>query len=523
MVVVGKPDSIWIPELPRQREGALRLRGLRLLHTHLAPAGLSEEDLTDMLFLRLDAVVCLTVSPDGEPVQWQAGHLLPQGLQGALGPEGSSGAPYRAGPLRPWDQTQGDLLATALAIEEELGRAEQTRDSRGLERALVVSVSAEPRRLQERNLDELEELARTAGLEVCGRMVQRVKQVNPRFILGRGKMAELEVKALMGRAETLVFDGELSPAQQRSLADITERRVLDRTQLILDIFAQHAVTKAGKLQVELARLKYALPRLSGASRSMDRLMGGIGGKGLGETKLELDRRRTRERMARLAKELETLRRQRAFTRSGRERSGIPTAALVGYTNAGKSSLLNRLTNSSVLAEDKLFATLDTTTRRLRFPEEREIVVADTVGFIRSLPRELIEAFRATLEELGEADLLIHVADASQSDLVQQTEAVLQTLAELGFDRTPRLLVLNKWDLLATEARASLGDLYPGAIHVSAKTGEGLKELLSAIEEKLLRASYALGKEELESAPEASPCEAPDHRALWPEDWDAPVQ
>ena len=534
MVVVGKPDSIWIPELPRQREGALRLRGLRLLHTHLAPSGLSEEDLTDMLFLRLDAVVCLTVSPDGEPVQWQAGHLLPQGLQGSLGPEGSSGAPYRAGPLRPWDQTQGDLLATALSIEEELGGAEQTRDSRGLERALVVSVSAEPRRLQERNLDELEELARTAGLEVCGRMVQRVRQVNPRFILGRGKMAELEVKALMGRAETLVFDGELSPAQQRSLADITERRVLDRTQLILDIFAQHAVTKAGKLQVELARLKYALPRLSGASRSMDRLMGGIGGKGLGETKLELDRRRTRERMARLARELETLRRQRAFTRSGRDRSGIPTAALVGYTNAGKSSLLNRLTNSSVLAEDKLFATLDTTTRRLRFPEEREIVVADTVGFIRSLPRELMEAFRATLEELGEADLLIHVADASQSDLVQQTEAVLQTLAELGFDRTPRLLVLNKWDLLETEARASLGDLYPGAIHVSAKTGEGLKDLLLAIEQKLLMASYALDAQAI--APEAGtaigdgtgdgPSEAPEldaFSALWPEGWDAPVQ
>ncbi|MBR5049951.1 MAG: GTPase HflX, partial [Desulfovibrio sp.] len=247
-----------------------------------------------------------------------------------------------------------------------------------------------------------------------------------------------------------------------------------------------------------------------------------------------DRRRTRERMARLAKELDALRRQRAFTRSGRDRSGIPTAALVGYTNAGKSSLLNRLTNSSVLAEDKLFATLDTTTRRLRFPEEREIVVADTVGFIRSLPKELMEAFRATLEELGEADLLIHVADASQADLVQQTEAVLQTLAELGFDRTPRLLVLNKWDLLETEARASLGDLYPGAIHVSAKTGEGLKDLLLAIEQKLLRASYALDAQELAQAiaPEDGtgtadgPSEAPEldaFSALWPEGWDAPVQ
>ena len=316
-------------------------------------------------------------------------------------------------------------------------------------------------------------------------MVQRVAQVNPKFILGKGKMAELEVLALEGRAGTLVFDGELSPAQLHNLADITERKVLDRTQLILDIFAQHAVTRAGKLQVELAQLRYTQPRLTGKNRAMDRLMGGIGGRGPGETKLETDRRRSRERMARLRKELDQLRRQRAFTRSRRARRGIPMAALVGYTNAGKSTLLNNLTRSEVLAENKLFATLDPTTRRLRFPAEREIILADTVGFIRNLPKELMDAFRATLEELESADLLVHVADASHPDLLQQITSVETILEELELQHMPRILLLNKWDLLDVPARAELADAFPHAIPISARTGDGLKRLLEVLENMLL--------------------------------------
>ena len=316
-------------------------------------------------------------------------------------------------------------------------------------------------------------------------MAQRVAQVNPRLILGKGKVAELEVLALQGRAGMLVFDGELSPAQLHNLADITERKVIDRTQLILDIFAQHAVTRAGKLQVELAQLRYTQPRLVGKNRAMDRLMGGIGGRGPGETKLETDRRKSRERMARIRKELDQLRRQRAFTRARRSRQGIPLAALVGYTNAGKSTLLNRLTRSDVLAENKLFATLDPTTRRLRFPAEREIILADTVGFIRNLPKELMDAFRATLEELEAADLLVHVADASHPDLLQQISAVETILAEMELDRVPRLLVLNKWDQLAAPARAELADAFPLALPVSAKSGDGLNSLLEQLETDLL--------------------------------------
>lgn len=483
MVIVGEAGGILIPELPRARAGAERLRGLRLLHTHLSPDGLSQEDLMDMLFLRLDAVIVLTVSPAGEPVQWQAAHLLPSPT---TAPDNGKPVPYRLDALRPWDQPDAHFASTARALEDELARrGEAAHQADGTGRAVLVSVSAEPRLTQERHLDELAELARTAGLDVAGRMVQRVAQVNPKFILGKGKVAELEVLALQGQADTLIFDGELAPAQLHNLADITERKVLDRTQLILDIFAQHAVTRAGKLQVELAQLRYTLPRLTGKNRAMDRLMGGIGGRGPGETKLETDRRRSRERMARLRRELDQLRRQRAFTRGRRSRRGIPLAALVGYTNAGKSTLLNSLTRSEVLAENKLFATLDPTTRRLRFPAEREIILADTVGFIRNLPRELMDAFRATLEELEAADLLIHVADASHPDMLQQVSSVEAILEDLELQHVPRLLVLNKWDSLALPVRAEMLDAFPGALPVSALRGEGLGALLATLEQRLI--------------------------------------
>ena len=309
-------------------------------------------------------------------------------------------------------------------------------------------------------------------------------EIHPRHILGKGKLAELEVLALQGQASLIIFDGELTPAQLNSLSEMTERKVLDRTQLILDIFAQRATTRAGKLQVEMAQLKYTQPRLAGKNRAMDRLMGGIGGRGPGETKLETDRRRVRERIAKIRKELDELRQQRAFTRARRARQGLPVVALVGYTNAGKSTLLNALTRSEVLTEDKLFATLDTTTRRLRFPHERELVLADTVGFIRNLPKELQEAFRATLEELESADLLLHVTDASHPDLDRQAAAVDSILADLELLELPRLMLLNKWDRLDEESRDTLRHAWPDALPVSAATGEGLDTLFRQMEETI---------------------------------------
>ncbi len=479
MVIVGDTSSILIPELPRARSGAGRLRGLRLLHTHLTPDGLSREDLMDLLFLRLDSVSVLTVDEWGQPGMFQSAHLMPP-----VPGEDASG--FRTEALIPWDRVTTDFTAQAEALEEEFSRvldgAVRIGAEEGGTRAVLVSVSPEPRSVQERNLEELAELARTAGITVTDTMIQRVAAIHPRHILGRTKLAELEVLALQGQDSLIIFDGELSPAQQSGLAEVTERRVMDRTQLILDIFARHAVTRAGKLQVEMARLQYALPRLAGKHRSLDRLAGGIfGNKGSGETQLELERRRVRERISRIRRDLAGLRRQRFHIRARRERQGLPVAALVGYANAGKSTLLNALTHADVLAEDKLFATLDPTTRRLRFPEEREIVLADTVGFIRSLPRELTEAFRATLEELEAADLLIHVVDASHPGREQQMEAVERILNDMGLGSVPRLTLFSKWDRVSADARLDLTAARPDALPVSALTGAGLAEVARAVE------------------------------------------
>ncbi len=482
MVIVGDASSILIPELPHVRTGAGRLRGLRLLHTHLVPEGLSHEDLMDLLFLRLDSVSVLTVDDWGQPGFFQSAHLMPP----APGQEDSS---YSVGSMLSWDRVDIDFTRQAETLEEEFGRvlddAVSTGEEEGAERAVLVSVSLAPRAVQERHLAELAELARTAGVTVTGSMIQRVAAIHPRHILGRAKLAELEVMALQGQASLVIFDGELSPAQLNSLSELTERRVMDRTQLILDIFARHAVTRAGKLQVEMAQLQYSLPRLAGRHRSLDRLAGGIfGNKGRGETKLELERRRIRERITRIRRDLEELRRQRFHTRARRARQGLPLAALVGYTNAGKSTLLNALTKADVLAENKLFATLDPTTRRLRFPKERELVLADTVGFIRSLPRELTEAFRATLEELEAADLLIHVVDASHPERDQQMEAVERVLAEMGLQHVPRVTLLNKWDAVPADEKVPLLLDRPEAVAVSALTGAGLEKATAAIERRM---------------------------------------
>ncbi len=480
MILVGTPKGILIPELDRSRLGAGRLRGLRLLHTHLAEEPLSEEDLTDMLFLRLDSVAALTVTDEAAPRTLYVAHLLPPG---------AGTAPYDAWPPQAWDRVDADFNALATALEDELARegerlAAPGQAAAGRDKAVLVSVSNSPRAAQEASLDELAALADTAGLDAAERVVQRVAAINPKFILGKGKLAEIEVAALRAGASMLVFDGELSPSQIRNLAEVTQLRVIDRTQLILDIFAQHAASRSGKLQVEMAQLKYLQPRLVRQDRAMSRLMGGIGGRGPGETKLEMDRRRIRERIGRIKDELGELRQRRAAARAGRARAGLPVVSLVGYTNAGKSTLLNTLTGSQVKAEDRLFATLDPTSRRLRFPSEREIILTDTVGFIRELPKELKEAFRATLEELEAADLLLTVADASHPEVEAQVAAVEDILREMSLAEIPRLLVLNKWDAVPEETRAILRNVFPQAIPASAVTREGLDDLTRAVLERV---------------------------------------
>lgn len=471
MVLVGDNRAIYIPELPRARMSSGRLRGLRLLHTHLSDEALSQEDLMDMVFLRLDSVTSLNVA-DGFPTTAQAAHLLPPN------PDEKSYEVFA--PVR-WDRMELDLGSIVEALEDEFSRQMDARDLESDEnRVLLVSVDKAPRPVQELSLEELAELADTAGLKAAGTMIQRVRKLNPKFIMGKGKLTELEVRALQANASVIIFDQELSPTQIRNLAKVTERKILDRTQLILDIFAQHATSKSGKLQVEMAQLKYTLPRLVGKNRAMSRLMGGIGGRGPGETKLEIDRRRANDRLTRLKKELKQVRKRRTQTRERRAKAGLPIVSLVGYTNAGKSTLLNTLTQSKVIAEDKLFATLDPTSRRIRFPQEREVVLTDTVGFIRRLPPDLKEAFRATLEELESADLLVLVCDASHPEVEEQVEAVRTILHEMDMGETPSILVLNKWDKLDGEGREAMRHVFPDGIPAKAVKRRSLEPVVEAI-------------------------------------------
>lgn len=486
MVLAGLSDSIYIPELPHVAPG--RMRGLRLLHTHLSPELLSREDMMDLLFLRLDGAFVLSVDPEGNPSQWQAAWLappqIPQSVLAINGARQDSGC-FLAKP-RAWHDMACEHINIAREIEAVFSNSRmEIAASEGC--AFLVSVSPEPAQTQELYLDELQALAESAGLTVGGRLIQRMAAPDPRLILGKGKLVELEVLALNARSDLLIFDGELTPAQLHNLADATERKVMDRTQLILDIFAQRATSSAGKLQVELAQLAYMQPRLAGKHKALDRLMGGIGGRGPGESKLETDRRKCRERMTAIRKDLERLKRQRALARRKRENRCIPLASLIGYTNAGKSTLLNTLTSSSVKAENRLFATLDPVTRRLRFPREREITISDTVGFIRSLPRELSEAFRATLEELKAADIFIHVADASHPELASQIAAVRKVLEDLDLLSTPSILVLNKADAIDAQTRESLESAYPTALLVSGLNGSGLDKLLQHLENELFMA------------------------------------
>ncbi len=343
----------------------------------------------------------------------------------------------------------------------------------------------------EARVAELRELCRTAGVRVLDVLVQRRPEADPKFLVGRGKLDEILVTAMQLGAEAVIFDPDLTPGQARAISEATELKVLDRTMLILDIFAQHATSRDGKLQVELAQLRYAMPRLIEKNTMMSRLTGGIGGRGPGETKLEINRRRARDRLNVVTKRLEDLAGDRRLRRKQRGRRDVPIVAICGYTNAGKSTLVNSLTHGDTRAEDKLFATLDPISRRLRFPHEREVVITDTVGFIRDLPEELVAAFRATLEEMADADLLLHVVDASDPDHEQQIRAVERILGELGLAEKPRLLVWNKADRLSEPEAEHLAAHAEGGFVVSALDRATFGPLLLAIERALWQQGKAV--------------------------------
>ncbi len=446
-VIVGTFHDILIPETPDYRSTPDRLNGLRCFHTHLDGEALTRDDLTDLSLLRLDMMAAMTLNKDGEPVRVLIAHILPGG---------PSDKPYEILPPISIHQMDMKCLELISALEAELSFSGVSRNA-GVqkEKALLISVTSALRSAAADSMEELKDLARSGGVEIAGTLIQHRTQIDPRYLMGAGKIKELAIMALQKGATLLIFDQELSPSQIRSITDQVEMKVIDRSQLILDIFAQRAQTREGKLQVELAQLKYLLPRLVVKNTAMSRLTGGIGGRGPGETKLENNRRRVRDRIVHLEASLDQVRKQRKQQKAKRQKKSLPVISIIGYTNAGKSTLLNALTHSSVLAESRLFATLDPSSRRLRFPRDVEVIITDTVGFIRDLPNDLQVAFRATLEELEAADLLLHVMDIGNPRFHEQMDAVNKILGELNLNEIPMIYVLNKIDL----ADRHIVDLY----------------------------------------------------------------
>lgn len=483
-VIVGNHHGIVIPDTSEYRVAPGRLKGLRCIHTHLNNEPLTREDLTDLALLRLDIMAAITMTREGYFHQVHAGYILPKS---------SAAKPFEI--LKPLNSNQLDIGCIDLiqSLEAELAQITSLFEAHtGKERALLISVTTISRHAAMDSLAELKDLAASSGIEIVGTVLQQRRKLDTRFLMGMGKLQDLIILALQKGATLIIFDQELNPSQIRSITNKTDLKVIDRTQLILDIFAQRAQSKEGKLQVELAQLKYLLPRLITKNTAMSRLTGGIGGRGPGETKLEINRRRVRDRIVRLEKALAGVMKHRKQQRAKRTKKDLAVISIIGYTNAGKSTLLNSLTKSNVRAESRLFATLDPSSRRLKFPRDIEIIITDTVGFIKNLPKDLMVAFRATLEELETADLLLHVIDISNPRFKDQIESVERILAELNLHNTPSIRVLNKKDLVdQTIVDTLTGTL--GGTAISANVESTLIPLIEKMEASIHHIIKAVGK------------------------------
>jgi GTP-binding protein HflX len=477
-VVVGDKTGIAIPPLSSERVGRARFRGLRFIHTHLNTELLSREDLTDLAILQLDLVACIAEKRD-EGILIHTGHLIPQSKKGQ--------AWDFIGPI-PVQELDLDFIEFITELENEFVKERGSHYilDKDKERCVLVSV-ASPRRAQdvEDRITELKDLCYSAGITVVETIIQRPKEIHPKFLIGKGKIEEIIVRCQQLGVDLLVFDDELTPGQIKNISAMTDLRVIDRNQLILDIFAGRARTNEAKIQVELAQLRYIRPRLSEGNIAFSRLTGGIGARGPGETKLEVDRRRIRDKISFLEKRLNEVRQERDKKREKRRFSGIPIVSIIGYTNSGKSTLMNLLTKSRVEAEDKPFSTLNPTTRLIKYPERKNIILTDTVGFIRDLPQVLLRAFVATLEELDDAYLLLHLVDVGSPDFEDKIKAVEGILTTLGLKEKKRLIVFNKIDKTDFTFLKNIEDRYR-AVSISSLKKIGIDRLIQAIEVELSR-------------------------------------
>ena len=472
-VLAGTSDSITIPVLTRFKLAPGRLRGLRLIHTHPKGDGLDNDDMADLALLRLDSVTACAMDEKGYPKFMETAYITPPDINDIETKFGylEDSDPYN-------QKTDYPLFIEALDDEIE-------RKTIGLHTAktgeyAVLTGVFKSKEESEIYLDELEELARSAGINVISRIYQVKKEIHPKYVVGPGKLREAVIKALLTGAEYIVFDNSLSPSQSRAVSEFTELKILDRTQLILDIFARRAKSNEGKIRVELAQLKYILPRLNVKDDSLSRLTGGIGGRGPGETKLEIDKRRITDRIAFLNDKLKKAEQSRDIQRARREKNSLPVVSIIGYTNAGKSTLLNSLTKSDVYADDLLFATLDTSSKRIRFPKERDVIITDTVGFIRDLPPNLAGAFKSTLEELYNADMFLQVVDVSDKHFRKHIKSVEKVLEEMELLDKERLLVFNKIDKLTEEELEEIEKEYNNAVFVSAYNRKSFDNMLIKI-------------------------------------------
>ncbi|MCX8111023.1 MAG: GTPase HflX [Syntrophorhabdaceae bacterium] len=476
-VIVGDRNRIEIPKLSTERVGRARFRGLRFIHTHLNNELLTKEDLTDLALLQLDLIGCLTDIKGSVPRSIHIGYLIPEDKRqkawAFLGPQDI-------------ESLDLDFIEFITELENEFVR-ERGRlhmlDNEKEKAVLVCVVHPGSKKIPEDHISEMKELCYSAGIAVLDTVIQRPKELHPTYLIGKGKIEEVIMKCQQVGADILVFDEGLTPGQINNISSITELNVIDRNQLILDIFAQMAKTNEAKIQVELAQLRYILPRLAGINTAFSRITGRIGTRGPGETKLEVDKRKIRDKIAFLEKRLREIEEIRDRKRERRKASGIPVVSIVGYTNSGKSTLLNLLTKSRVEVQDMAFSTLNPTTRTIKYPERKNIILTDTVGFIKNLPDVLLKAFIATLEELRDADLLLHLVDVSSPDFEEKIRAVEETLTALNLQNKDRLIVFNKIDKTDRGFIKNIENRY-NAVSISCLKKEGIERLLETIEKRI---------------------------------------